>query len=101
MDGISWTDLDKDEQRTIAMLAEGVKNPPLPLKSLDNLRYLAFNPYSGPYTGVRSDRSPALRDLLDCRQRHGLFDIVGVWDRRFRFFQLGQAVLFIGRVPSF
>jgi len=24
MDGISWTDLDADEQRTIAMLAEGV-----------------------------------------------------------------------------
>jgi hypothetical protein len=24
MDGISWTDLDSDEQRAIAMLAEGV-----------------------------------------------------------------------------
>jgi hypothetical protein len=24
MDGISWTDLDSDEQRTIAMLAKGV-----------------------------------------------------------------------------
>jgi hypothetical protein len=24
MDGISWTDLDADEQRVIAMLAEGV-----------------------------------------------------------------------------
>jgi hypothetical protein len=24
MDGISWTDLDSDEQRVIAMLAEGV-----------------------------------------------------------------------------
>jgi hypothetical protein len=24
MDGISWTDLDSDEQRTIAMLADGV-----------------------------------------------------------------------------
>ena len=24
MDGISWTDLDSDEQRTIAMLAEGI-----------------------------------------------------------------------------
>jgi hypothetical protein len=34
MDGISWTDLDSDEQRTIAMLADGV-SPELatPLRS--------------------------------------------------------------------
>ena len=26
MDGISWTDLDKDEQRAIAMLAQGISS---------------------------------------------------------------------------
>ena len=26
MDGISWTDLDADEQRTIAMLGAGISN---------------------------------------------------------------------------
>jgi hypothetical protein len=42
MDGISWTDLDKDEQRTIAMLAEGVSTELCDPVALLTLKRIGF-----------------------------------------------------------
>jgi hypothetical protein len=44
MDGISWTDLDKDEQRTIAMLVDGVSTDmcdPVALLTLKRIGLIA------------------------------------------------------------
>jgi hypothetical protein len=43
MDGISWTDLNSDEQRTIAMLAEGVSTElcdPVALLTLSRIGFI-------------------------------------------------------------
>ena len=43
MDGISWTDLDSDEQRTIAMLAKGVSaelRDPVALLTLKRIGFI-------------------------------------------------------------
>jgi hypothetical protein len=43
MDGISWADLDEDEQRTIAMLMEGISNDlcdPVALLTLKRIRLI-------------------------------------------------------------
>jgi hypothetical protein len=44
MDGISWTDLNADEQRVIAMLAEGVSTEfcdPVALLTLQRIGFVA------------------------------------------------------------
>ena len=42
MDGISWTDLDSDEQRVIAMLADGVSADLCDPVALLTLRRIGF-----------------------------------------------------------
>jgi hypothetical protein len=42
MDGISWTDLDADEQRAIAMLADGVSSEFCDPVALLTLRRIGF-----------------------------------------------------------
>ena len=46
MDGISWTDLDADEQRVIAMLRDGITGEscdPVALLSLKRIGFVATN----------------------------------------------------------
>ena len=43
MDGISWTDLDSDEQRAIAMLADGISTElcdPIALLTLNRIGFI-------------------------------------------------------------
>jgi hypothetical protein len=43
MDGISWTDLDADEQRAIAMLADGLSTElcdPIALRTLKRIGFI-------------------------------------------------------------
>jgi hypothetical protein len=56
VDGISWTDLDSDEQRTIAMLAEGVSTALCDPVALMTLRRI------GLVTG--SQLTPAAEQML-------------------------------------
>jgi hypothetical protein len=47
MDGISWTDLDSDEQRAIAMLADGVSTELCDAIALLTLKRIGFIKGSG------------------------------------------------------
>jgi hypothetical protein len=62
MDGISWTDLDSDEQRTIAMLAEGVSAELCDSVALLTLRRI------GLVMGSRL--TPAAEEMLSAAVRH-------------------------------
>ena len=61
MDGISWTDLDADEQRAIAMLAEGVSTEFCDPVALLTLRRV------GLVTGSRL--TPAAEQMLSAAVR--------------------------------
>ena len=61
MDGIAWTDLDNDEQRTLAMLADGVSQELCDPVALLTLTRLAL---------VRGSRlTPAAEQLLSAAIR--------------------------------
>jgi hypothetical protein len=61
MDGISWTDFDSDEQRTLAMLADGVSKEFCDPVALVTLTRLGF---------IRSSRlTPAAEQLLSAAAR--------------------------------
>jgi hypothetical protein len=61
MDGIAWTDLDNDEQRTLAMLADGVSQELCDPVALLTLTRLAL---------IRGSRlTPAAEQLLSAAIR--------------------------------
>jgi hypothetical protein len=63
MDGISWTDLNSDEQRVIAMLAEGVSTEFCDQVALLTLRRV------GLVMGTRL--TPAAEEMLSAAVRRG------------------------------
>lgn len=61
VDGISWTDLDSDEQRTIAMLAEGVSTALCDPVALMTLRRIGLV--------IGSQLTPAAEQMLSVAVR--------------------------------
>jgi hypothetical protein len=61
MDGITWTDLDSDEQRAIAMLAEGVSSDFCDPIALLTLRRIGLVAGSRPTSAAEQLLSVAVR----------------------------------------